>query len=55
MGAAALGWAVEGEAEPQQFLGAAGGHDLVAGTTPLRHTLSSYSLYRVRGHYILIF
>lgn len=53
--AAALGWAVEGEAEPQQVLGAAGGHKLMARTTPPRHTLSSYSLYRVRGHYILNF
>lgn len=54
MAAAALGWALEGEAEPQQVLGAAD-HKLMARTTPPRHTLSSYSLYRVTGHCILNF
>lgn len=55
MAAAALGRAEEGEAEPQQVLGAAGGHKLMARTPPPRHTLSSYSLYRVRDHCILNF
>lgn len=30
-GAVDLGWALEGEAEPQQVLGAAGGHNLMHG------------------------
>lgn len=55
MAAVVLGWAEEGEAEPQQVLGAAGGHKLMARITPPRHTLSSYFLYRVRVHYILNF
>lgn len=31
LGTVALGWALGGEAEPQQVLGAAGGHKLMHG------------------------